>query len=131
MKTAVRRDAVLGQVRRCPRCRDWWPDDDEFFYEREYTAGAVARAAGRVYVRRTSGVVKWCKACHASAMREVRKRQGLRTARTERMTGHCQTVGCMVLLPAGRDFCHGCAGRERVPLTHERIRELMGHRLAA
>jgi hypothetical protein len=24
-------DAVLGALRRCPGCGDWWPDDEDFY----------------------------------------------------------------------------------------------------
>lgn len=128
----TRRDPVLGIVRRCPRCREWWPDDDEFFYQRKYQAGTIENARGRSYVRRTAGVVKWCKACHATSMREVRQRSRLRTARAERMTGHCQTDGCMVLVPAGRDRCYGCSGATVGPLTADRLAAMgVGLRRAA
>lgn len=30
------RDTELGRERRCTKCREWWPDDKEFFYSPEY-----------------------------------------------------------------------------------------------
>src|SRR5512146_3019431 len=78
--SVTRRDAVLGTVRGCPGCREWWPDDGEFFYAKPYAAGEPALAAGRLYDRRTSGVTYRCKACHAESKRRSRTRMGLRTA---------------------------------------------------
>lgn len=31
---SVKLDPDLGEVRRCPLCRDWWPNDSEFYYTR-------------------------------------------------------------------------------------------------
>ena len=28
----TRDDPILGTEKRCPRCGEWWPLDDEFFY---------------------------------------------------------------------------------------------------
>lgn len=28
----VKQDRILGIVKRCARCREWWPLDDTFYY---------------------------------------------------------------------------------------------------
>lgn len=71
----TRRDAVLGTVRWCAGCREWWPDDAEFFIVKAYRAGTVAVAAGRPYVRGSSGVTRQCKACHAERVRRWKQRR--------------------------------------------------------
>lgn len=39
-------DPELGPLRRCPRCEEWWPDDEEFFY----VSGGKRHS--------------WCRACY-------------------------------------------------------------------
>lgn len=123
----VRDDPDLGRVRRCPSCREWWPDDAEFFASYPYSAGAVVRARGRTYVRGTGGVTKRCRACVTETQRESNRRARLRQAENRmRMTGYCRGAAghtCPVRLPLGRTQCNGCAGRTVGALTPERIRE--------
>lgn len=120
-QTPAEVDPVLGRVRECPSCREWWPEDPEFFQIREYQAGTVATTRGRSYVRSTSGVTYRCWACVLGPERLPR----LIVQRGARMVGHCQTQGCMVMVPDGRVQCHGCAGRTAGPLTAERIAGLL------
>jgi hypothetical protein len=47
----TRDDPELGEVRLCPRCGEWWPDDDEF-----YAPGLDV-----------------CRACYSEATRTVRE----------------------------------------------------------
>ena len=122
----VRIDPELGDVRRCPGCGEWWPDDDDFFYSFSYEAGELAYARGRAYIRTKSGVTRRCKACHVDSNRRSRTRARLRKANeSRRMTlGYCSNNGCPIRVPAGRTQCHGCAGRQTVPLTVSRLQAL-------
>lgn len=52
-------DVELGPVKRCPRCQEWWPADDEFFYRTKATP---------------SGLQSWCKACWHEWRREPERR---------------------------------------------------------
>lgn len=51
----------LGVERRCPRCRQWWPEDDEFWL--------------RITARGRSTWFSWCRACKAEHDSRM-KRQG-------------------------------------------------------
>lgn len=66
--TPTRRvDPVLGPEKLCNVCGEWWPLDEEFWYCKRYEVGDTAYAAGRPYVRQSSGV-HWysrCRACWA------------------------------------------------------------------
>lgn len=43
-------DPILGTVRRCSTCREWWPDDDEFYYSVPSTGTAHHRNQCRACV---------------------------------------------------------------------------------
>lgn len=60
MRRVYRDDPILGRVKRCPRCRESWPLDSEFFF---------FRASGKPQA--------YCKACYNDAFRESRSRRGL------------------------------------------------------
>lgn len=62
-------DEDLGPVRYCTECREWWPDDEEFF--EPGVAGCRACTAERVERRRQS---------LAQAARRYRQRQQPRSA---------------------------------------------------
>jgi len=72
------RDPILGLVRRCPSCRQWLPDDAEFFEPKRYTAGTIARSGGHTYTRRTSGVTWRCRACVDETQRASDARRATR-----------------------------------------------------
>ena len=76
----TRDDPILGALRQCPSCLEWLPDDREFFEPKRYTAGAVAWAGGRPYVRRTSGATWRCRACVDETQRRSDARRRERTA---------------------------------------------------
>jgi hypothetical protein len=40
-------DAELGRVKLCPKCREWWPADTEFYFPD----------------RARNGLQSWCRAC--------------------------------------------------------------------
>jgi len=48
----------LGVEKRCTRCGDWWPADEEFFPKNR--------------VRTKRGLSPWCKACFTEYHRERR-----------------------------------------------------------
>lgn len=67
-RTPSRRvDPILGTEKRCGTCGEWWPLDEEFWYVKRYQAGDIAYAAGKSYIRQSSGE-HWysrCRACWA------------------------------------------------------------------
>ena len=72
-------DPVLGQVRRCPTCGEWWPDDAEFYYQNR--CGWQCRACwsdrnARRHARRLDGYGRLHDAAHRAASgREGRRPQ--------------------------------------------------------
>jgi hypothetical protein len=122
----MRDDAELGPIRWCGRCAEWWPVDQEFWIV--IPAGTTAKAAGYVYVRKTP--VYRCRACQYAATRV-----SWETRRDIKRTPNphaCRSRNCIVIVPPGRERCHGCERRLAGPLTVERLAEYgMTSRLAA
>lgn len=54
----VAKHCALGRQKRCPRCGEDWPHDEEFYYPN---------------ARRSSGFNAWCRACDCEAMSERRQ----------------------------------------------------------
>ena len=118
----VRIDDELGPVRWCGRCAEWWPDDEDFWLFSAYQAGDVAKAGGRLYVRKTSGLAATCRSCHA----DLRVRGHIERKRRAGVVRHqCRrppnTRPCPVLVPVGRSMCYGCSGETAGPMTSERL----------
>lgn len=59
-RTRIIRRTILGIERRCPRCRQFWPEDAEFF--------SPATKRGR------PTWFPWCRACKAEYDAERRRR---------------------------------------------------------
>lgn len=92
----VRDDPEIGEVRRCTTCREWWPNDDEFFY---------AVPAG-------SHPVKQCRACIAE--RKAKRPTPLRP----------RTHGSELDIIAKRKRdCERKAALRRDPILGDKLRE--------
>jgi hypothetical protein len=114
----TRIDVELGPVRWCRQCAEWWPDDDVFWTV--VPAGTVSVAAGRAYVRKLD-----IKRCRAHVEERIRvpwdvRRDAWRTPRAH----HCRNGNCIVIVPEGREHCHGCDGRLAGPLMVDRLASL-------
>ncbi len=61
VKPSIRKkDSVLGEVRKCPQCGDWWPLDREFWYLKPGSS---------------DGFDSYCKACRAEYVRVQRRKK--------------------------------------------------------
>lgn len=56
----VAKHCALGKQKRCPKCREEWPHDLEFFYPNKGKA---------------SGLSSWCRACICEASLEAKRRR--------------------------------------------------------
>lgn len=101
-------DPELGDVRLCPKCGEWWPDDGEFYGPK---AGA-------------------CRACEAE-VRAIRRRFRQRIARANlppAVPGRCNAVmstGRCGRLDGHRNFC-----RSTVAMSTESARKTAARKAA-
>ncbi len=69
----IRHEEELGLQKRCTRCHEWWPWDEEFFRIAAH-AGDVYVSNGRPYVRASNVLRSTCRACDAERRRGWRER---------------------------------------------------------
>jgi hypothetical protein len=56
-------DPILGPVRYCARCDEWWPQDAEFWIVQVRRAGMRNTSRGRPYALRHDVTGYTCRAC--------------------------------------------------------------------
>lgn len=95
----------LGEVRYCRSCKEWYPEDTEFWDIVRRQGKTYQGGDGGTYVARSDHLN--CKACHRSrsAISTIRRRNRNLIRR------------CACGIRTSKRQCHGCAGRTVGPLT--------------
>jgi hypothetical protein len=76
----TRTDPIDGPQRYCRQCKEWWPDDGEFWYSDLRRAGTRYQSDGQVRIRKWDYAYRHCRACLATSARRYRERRARTTA---------------------------------------------------
>jgi hypothetical protein len=68
-------DPILGPVRYCGRCEEWWPLDREFWIIQVHPAGMRHTSRGRAYTLRTAVTGYTCRACRREVQAAYARRR--------------------------------------------------------
>ena len=75
LMTLTQEDAILGTMRYCARCGEWWPQDSEFWIVQVRRAGMRNTSRGRAYTLLHDVTGYTCRACRREQQTAYAKRR--------------------------------------------------------